>query len=264
MEKDRYQPFSGALNAIQKHFRAKSYPNIPVPEQRAGEEEVIYLPNDPATITSEYMYDNAHRKPDIIGVFVPYMRERYPALKDYSFDDMAKGIADGNIKAAGLDETAGTKKASKTPENKDSMKWIDVHQTWELKVRKVKKDSFQFQQKMWSVDDIRKAFDGTQAQAQKRTNKRKTDAREDEAGAEASSGPSSKKTRSSTTTRSVPLPFTSTMTTVGETGKEDTHDMNPDTQCAYYGLERLSAEWFITHSTVILLTGVYSLSSRKN
>lgn len=197
------------------------------------------------------MYDDVHRKPDIIGVFAPYMRERYPELADYSFEDLAEGIANGTIKSAGLFDKTGTKKTSKTPE-KQPMKWIDVQQTWELKVRKVKKDSFAFQQKMWSVDDITRAFDGTLAQEQKRTNKRKPDANED--AADASTGSSSKKLRSSTA-RSVHLPFTSIPAKVGEAGKEDTHDIDPDMQCAFYGLERLCAEWFITHCTVILLTG---------
>ena len=47
---------------------------------------------------------------------------------------------------------------------------------------------------------------------------------------------------------------------------EQSSHVSHDVQCAYYAIERLSAAWYVTHSTVILLEGESSLNpiSRDN
>ena len=125
LEKDRYLPISSSLNAILSEFRDKAYKDIPAPKLRENE-ELLYIPNDPTTIESKHLKDAditpAERKPDVIGVFVPFLRNMFDedGIEDYDFDAMATGIVREEF------ATKGRKESCKPT-------WGDVQQTWELK-----------------------------------------------------------------------------------------------------------------------------------
>lgn len=234
-----------------------------MPKERRNQEEIVFMRNDPSVIKSEYAYSDSLRKPDVVATFVPYMQKRFGVLKDYDFEKMIDCIADGSItttkvdlvdqgdgvgkiarvigkKLTGRRKTVTAKSTGKTPEAEpEPLQWIDVQQTWELKrtpdVRlKPCTDTVWNAEKLGEVTSdsdlpskvkVEKGRDGTD-----RTAKSKNDS------------------------RSEPLPYASGLCTVGaQVTNEPKKD--PESQCAYYAIERLSAAWYMTHSIVVMVDG---------
>ena len=196
-------------------------------------EEIIFLPNDPATITSQHLHrdcDSAKRRPDVIAVFLSHLQERYEELQEKNWTAMAGEINRGKVKK--LESGA----------NRPPAKWIDIHQTWELKMDKNKK--LEFSTRTWRKKDAPKADKLHLKRTREETNG-------------SNDHPPSKKIGISGTKSSATMTGSrsriSSLILPPEDGSSTR--LSHDVQCAYYAIERLSAAWHITHSTVILLEG---------
>ena len=246
LEKDRYHPISKALNAILREFRGKAYGDIPVPELRENE-EVVYMPNDPATIESSHLKGEriarADRKPDVIGVFVPFFREMFEGnnVADFDFKDVVTEI--------------GKTHFSKTKRNFSCKPtWKDVQQTWELK-NAGKEMKFPVENATWNTGDIlnRPHYQMEEVQAKPEENPAKRGRDEED---DTQKPPKKKSCGGSSCVSSLfneGEGSASGLNMFGPPGNDTT--LTPDVQCAFYAIERLRAAWFITHSTVMLLTG---------
>ena len=246
LEKDRYHPISKALNAILREFRGKAYGDIPVPELRENE-EVVYMPNDPATIESSHLKGEriarADRKPDVIGVFVPFFREMFKGnnVADFDFKDVVTEI--------------GKTHFSKTKRNFSCKPtWKDVQQTWELK-NAGKEMKFPVENATWNTEDIlNRSLDQPEEEEPKPQEKPTKRGREGDDDTQ--KPPKKRSCGGSSYTSSIfneGEGSTSKFNLSGPPGNDTS--LSHDVQCAFYAIERLRAAWFITHSTVMLLTG---------
>ena len=249
LEKDRYLPISSSLNAILSEFRDKAYKDIPAPKLRENE-ELLYIPNDPTTIESKHLKDAditpAERKPDVIGVFVPFLRNMFDqdGIEDYNHDAMVTAIGQGKLVAKG---------------GKGSCKptWGDVQQTWELKNTN-KKMEFPGEDAVWNTEDI---LNRSHDQPVKEPSKPKTKTKQPvkrgrEGDDDTQKRPNKKSCGGSSQTPSIFTEGEGSASSFSLSGPpESDRSLNHDVQCAFYAIERLRAAWFITHSTVTLLTG---------
>lgn len=223
-------PLSNAINAILREWEGKSYGPIPPPSTRPDRENLIFMPNDPYAIESNQLRNDcpqSQRKPDIVGVHSSYLCEVDPKLKNKTLEEIMRMIPNGTIK--------------KNPES--PLLWTDVNQPWELKVkdRRLKIPTI----KKWTITkllrDLRKKPD-----KQSRKRNRGEDSQEKiKPGAKAKS--------------SHRASLLSIHTSIFPDDLSDEEDTLPvvstKTQCAYYGIERLSCVWHALYSSVVLLEG---------
>ena len=268
-EADRYRPFTTMLNILIKTFRDKQYGVMPPPSSTADKEEILFVTNDPKVIESKYLStyqeeQSSKRKPDIIGVYLSHLREKYEEHRDCDLVAMTEAIAQGHIPKAeeGLNNPTYP-----------STKWKDVHLTWELKRSRVIP---LLARKQWNMADLKKKFSAQKPTT--RTPKPKapknpqlpgptrTDSntasergsmgppkRPRDEESEQTSNHASKKFRMSADSANAVPPAQK---------PEKVYDKIPtDVQCAYYGAERLAASFAITHSIVILVSGTVSIKS---
>ena len=266
-EKGRYVPLSKMLNTILMEFRDKEYSIIPRPSSHDNKEEIVFLPNDPTVIKSHYLIRDTRnpdvqksfpkRKPDIIGVFLSHLCEKYIGQKG---TNMTEQIGRGSIpkKETGKGAVATNLRTT----------WKDIHLTWELKRKSNLKRPAK---KEWTVDGVlgkpepqpdpkaeeaqtTKAGATTSKKPGKEPNakddskgKRKRNDNDDDDGDDDDGDDDDKKDHPAKKSRS------------DSSGKLYNNGPPPDVQCAYYGAERLAALFSITHSIVILLTGKSTL-----
>ena len=270
-EADRYRPFTTMLNILIKTFRDKQYGVMPPPSSTADKEEILFVTNDPKVIESKYLStyqeeQSSKRKPDIIGVYLSHLREKYEEHRDCDLVAMTEAIAQGHIPKAeeGLNNPTYP-----------STKWKDVHLTWELKRSRVIP---LLARKQWNMADLKKKFSAQKPTT--RTPKPKapknpqlhgpTRTGSNTASERGSMGPpkrprdeeseqtsnhASKKSRMSADSANAVPPAQK---------PEKVYDKIPtEVQCAYYGAERLAASSAITHSIVILVSGIFPLNPRE-
>ena len=91
-------------------------------------------------------WDAADRKPDVIGVFVSYLKKKFPSLSEEEFEEWQVEVSKGS------QGVIGKKNSMNIEESAYKTRWSDVHQTWELKKhRKVACDGLYEE---YSKDDV--------------------------------------------------------------------------------------------------------------
>lgn len=247
LEIERYRPLSNALNIILAKFRGETFGDIPAPSLRANKEEIIFTPNDPQTLKAAHFQGNTYCTPDICAVFLSRLCQTDDTRHDFNFDDMAKAIAKSEW------------------QGEEKIQWIDAHQPWELKRSKTKLGFIEKDWENMTVDTIIRESEPPlpnltpgptsstssppppppqpahpQRPKKQISNKRPLEGKD---------GVSTKRSRTSEGPRQSmtgPLP---------KDNKEGTVEKKGVNQYARYALERLSAEWYVTCSSVVLLNG---------
>ena len=150
------------LNILIKTFRDKQYGVMPPPSSTADKEEILFVTNDPKVIESKYLSrdleeQSSKRKPDIIGVYLSHLREKYEEPRDCGLVTMTEQVAQDNIPKAeeGLNNPTYF-----------STKWNDVRLTWELKRSKA---IVVLSGKQWKMAELTKKF-STQKPSPQTTN----------------------------------------------------------------------------------------------
>ena len=273
------------LNIISQEFRDKKYGSIPSPSERTNKEEILFMPHDSFPIFSNYATGGirSERTPDIIGVFLSYLCDRYEGYGDYDFAAMAGQIAAGQIPREG-------EKALRV-ENEDFSRteWKDVHLTVELKYHRKIEDPVGH----WTKEDVMEA--GPAKQVTRTTGQPMSNVRTP--GAEMATVAHARTTSNVEPATNARLAaIESEPPNIGEAiarkrarVEEDINNDSerpqkiirrnhvlqantpinvaplrpstnirppPSVQCAYYASERLASSFFITHSIVVLIDGM--------
>lgn len=207
-------------------FRDKEYNSLPNPSEQEEKEQVIFMPNDPVVIKSSHLWEESYRKPDVVGVQLSFLCDIHEDLKGLNYEQMLMKIADELLKR---------KQASRRPT------WYDINLTAELKF----KQPLVFHDREWSFNEIMQSAttNSTVNGSAKRTYDQYNPVKSDTTSK-----------RSRVTTQNVHVSIVPEFE--GDKIEESPPSISAALQCAYYGLERLSAKWTIMHSFVILLTGI--------
>lgn len=206
-------------------FRSKEYGSLPNLSEQEEKEQVIFMPNDPVVIKSSHLWEDSYLKPDVVGVQLSFLCEIHESLKGLNHEQMSQKIAEELLKR---------KEASRVPT------WYDINLTAELKF----KQPLVFNDRVWSFDEImQSATQKSTVNGTKRTYEEYN----------TSENVTTATKRSRVTTQNVYV----SIVPEGRAKEEVPTSISAALQCAYYGLERLSAEWTIMHSFVILLTGLF-------
>ena len=263
-EKGRYVPLSKMLNTILMEFRDKEYSIIPRPNSHDNKEEIVFLPNDPTVIKSHYLIRDTRnpdvqksfpkRKPDIIGVFLSHLCEKYREHKYADFSTVVEEIGEGGIPKKETGEGAAATNLHTT--------WKDIHLTWELKRKlNLKRPA----KKEWTVDGVLgkpEPQPDPKAEEAQTTKAGATTSKKSGKKPKAKGGPKGKRKRNDNDDDDDgddKKDHPTKKSRSDSSGKLYNNGPPPDVQCAYYGAERLAALFSITHSIVILLTGELTL-----
>lgn len=203
--------------------------------------------NDPVCISRSAAAENfsssvdATRKPGIIAIFTSYLRKTVPDCQHYDFEDWCAHLSQSSAE----DENAA---------GKTKRVWLDVLQSWELKVSKTAFNVSRIDTKytMVGLTDPEEPDPSVVQPVTSIGGKRK-------ASHPLRSG-SGKRSRSTRTTKAIrPSKIPDAIVPGGASGSNScSHpplSITTDEQCAYYAIERLSAAWNITHCTVVQLSG---------
>ncbi|KAF8660115.1 hypothetical protein AX16_001642, partial [Volvariella volvacea WC 439] len=123
VQKRRCSLLSNALNAIMMEYRDRQFSNLPtsIPSTRE-EDELIYIPNDPQIIQSDYISrhfgSTTKRKPDVISVYISLLRDIVDDTRSYSYADWVTYIC---------------KDTYKIEQRGNMPTWKSIQQTWELR-----------------------------------------------------------------------------------------------------------------------------------
>ena len=232
------------------------------------------MPHDTFPIMSDYSTGGllCERIPDIVGVFLSFLCEKYEGCRNFDLARMSLEVASGRVPNEG-------EKTSKTGLTKyPRTEWKDIHLTMELKYN----NRLISIPKSWKKEDVLEASNVTQeatatrrptpsvktgvnprlaaipaakSQAQKTSNPARiveSDPVENE-GAIARKRPREEEVATAKSER----PRKTSRGSNGQPIARETTQPRPppDVQCAYYGAERLAASFFITHSIVVLIDG---------
>lgn len=209
-------------------FSGKKYGSLPKPDEGADDETVIFMPNDPNVIESSHLWETSKRKPDVIGVPISFVHEVHEELKGMDYKQLSTKVS---------------KESRKNLKPSRDTEWPDVYVTCELKM---KKNKLEFSNCKWSANKLLKLLkQQTTVAGRKRAHGDRGSGDDDFV---------SKRRRGSTsTTQNVHI----SIVPEGTPSEPSQPSIDPETQCAYYGMERLSSLWTIMHSFVLLLEGEF-------
>ena len=273
----RYIPCSTMLNSISREFRHKEYGAIPSPSSRTNKEEIVFVPYDMFPIMSDDSSAGlpCERLPDIIGVFLSFLCGNSENYENYDLTAMANEVAVRRVPKE-REQASGNR-----PVEYPRTEWKDIHLSVKLDYGKataipegwnkediLKSSSVQGSQSIQTVEtglNARSAanpatistisgFDFLPAVVSEpleklEINTRKRVREEERAPISLDERP-----------QKIPRRNSSPLTNPASCESMETR-VPPDVQCTYYGKERLSASFTITHSIVVLIEGmvIYSL-----
>lgn len=220
-EKDHQRLLSAALNIVLLEFRSRQFGEMPTPSDQANGEELIFIPNKHTE--SSHIQDHisrSKRKPDIIATFISTLRQVYDEHKDSTYEEWVR-----------LDSECDSERSS-TP----GLRWTDIHQVWEIDLPR-KDDPIIPDQYVKHAHPSKKSVDPSLSRRQNGL-KRPSDEEEHV---------QRKRARVCSRPETEPLQF-----------MDNQGNLMPEFRWAYYAAERLSAGWYISHSTAVLLEGELS------
>ena len=255
------------LNSISREFRDKDYGIIPSPSYRNNKEEIVFLPYDMFPIMSDDSSGGLpfERLPDIIGVFLSFLCGKNENYEDYDLTAMANEVAVRRVPKER--EQASVNRPVEYPRTE----WKDIHLSVKLEYEKAIAVP-----ESWNEEDILKSSDAQGSQPIQTVDAR------------SSANPAMISTISSfdvlPAVVSEPLEKMEINTRKRVREEERVISLDerprkilrrnsnqltnpascesmetrapPDVQCTYYGKERLSASFTITHCIVVLIEGM--------
>ena len=264
------------LNSISREFRDKDYGVIPSPSSRTNKEEIVFVPYDMFPILSDDPSGGlpCERLPDIIGVFLSFICGKSENYESYDLTAMTNEIAVRRVPKER--EQASVNRPVEYPRTE----WKDIHLSVKLDYGKataipeswnkediLKSSSVQGSQSIQTVETGLNARSAANPATISTTsvfgflpavvseplekleiNTRKR-VREEERVISLDERP-----------RKILRRNSSQLTNPASCESMETR-VPPDVQCSYYGEQRLSASFTITHGIVVLLEGmvIYSL-----
>ena len=263
------------LNRISREFRTKVYGSIPSPSSRNNKEEIVFMPHDTFPILTNYSTGDlpCERMPDIIGVFLSFLCEKYEGYENFDLTRMSTEVAEGRIPHEG-------EKTSKTGVTRyPRTEWKDIHLTMELKCsRPITIPESWDNKQVLETSNVKattvtrqstpsvKAVENTRPAVNPTTISQTQAAPDPVKMPNVGSGSPGnvdtnalKRVREEEgTTSKGERPRKSSRGNNGEPSNREATITRPppDVQCAYYGAERLAASFFITHSIVVLIDGM--------
>lgn len=232
-EKDRVSPLSIALNIVLLEFRSQQFGDLPIPNEQAGRDELIFVSNDQMLVESNHIQEHmlkSKRRPDIVATFTSTLQSVCDNHKSLRYEEWVHLSAEHDIASI----------------SSRKLLWTDVHQTWEINqptkdVSGLQSDKKQHAERSYSSKKAADPFPQG-----KNCLKRLYD--EDH--------PVRNK-RPRVCQRSATDRSTSLLETERSTLRIVDRERNllPELRCAYYAAERFQAGWYISHSTAVLLKG---------
>ena len=234
------------------------------------------MPHDTFPIMSNYSTGGllCERMPDIIGVFLSFLCEKYQGYGNFDLTRMSSEVAAGRVPNEG-------EKTSKTGLTKyPRTEWKDIHLTMELKYSKPI-----YIPKSWKKEDVLEASNVQETTATSRpTPSVEAEVNPRLAAIRAAISQAQTTANSARIVESEPAENEDAIARKRPREEEGTTAMSerprktsrgsdgqplareptqtrppPDVQCAYYGAERLAASFFITHSIVVLMEGTVTV-----
>lgn len=223
-EENHPSSLSIALNIILLEFRTRQFGVLPVPSERSDGEELIFISNHQLLPESDRLrkhLSKSKRIPDIVATFTSTLHGVCSNSKESGFDDLIAGHGF-------------------TGSSFEKLKWVDTLQTWELEMstRDVLGVPFSESQNV-ETHSTKKSVDSSVPRC-KNGLKRASDEEEHA---------QRKRARVCSQSGTERRPFQVV---------DDQGNLLPELRGAYYATERLSAGWYISHSTAVLLEGVPS------
>lgn len=227
-EKDHLRSLSTALNAVLHEFRTRQFGDLPVPSERSDGDELIFISNDLLMMESSHIREHltkSKRKPDIVATFTSKLQQAFDDPQGLSFEEWMYFNS----------------KHEPAEPSSQKLQWTDIYQTWEMDLT-TRDDSNLLHEGHPNIDQTRPTDQptaSTSSTSSRRQNglKRHSD--------EAEHFPNKKaRVCGHSETERRPLQVV-----------DDHFNLLPELRCAYFATERFSADWYISHSTAVLLQG---------